>query len=765
MILLLEYRIGVKRTVNKRLHIRVIAAEKIKSETTKGKIAPFAINFALNNMSFNHNNLELGLPTELGMNHPLNQNMDDNNNNNNDGSLPHFVSQPEMMMHQGMHQSPYNPVPAPAPPVVNQINKKKIPGNNTGTGKKNTSAKKQANNNLAESGAASATPTKPPSNEFVRKLFGILESNLYPDIVRWTDSGDSFVVLDTGKFTTQILPNHFKHSNFASFVRQLNKYDFHKIKKKPNEEHRSVTGELSWEFKHPHFKIHDEASLDLIKRKLSNSKKLAQSNNAMIPGSTLNGMPVNTLSPGGTPIINNNTMVSQMNNGSRTGRNGLQGGHAATRHEIVNAGLNQLGITKEQFLSHTVSKETYTTLRKRVDTLEKQLEISKNEIFIGKVENQKLNSKYNTVVESLITFKAVNENLINNFNILCTTLSQNGMKLPAGLYEQTTINSGDNKNIQENTGALSKNLSVPLLTGQPDNLANQDQNKMTTSNVLANTSNLLNNQMDGLVSTPLMKETRKDLQNTVLKSGFHVLLVEDDSISIQLCSKFLRKYGCTVQVVTDGLSAISILEKTRFDLVLMDIVMPNLDGATATSIIRNFDNQTPIIAMTGNIDDQDLITYLQHGMNDILAKPFTRDDLHTMLVRYLRNREPLSEQQRVQTQSPQQHPPVPQQPQPQQITHNGQPGGHTNTQSPMDQAQLNQMQSMTSQPSQNNSQNGSINQSPVNLVHDPNHGNGNLGQLNIGDNIGVPVDNSPHRLLANPNFLNDEHIDKKPHLG
>ncbi|KAG0664473.1 kinase-regulated stress-responsive transcription factor skn7 [Maudiozyma exigua] len=716
-------------------------------------------------MSFNHNNLELGLPTDLGMNHPLSQSIDDNNNN--DGSLPHFVSQPEMAMHQGMHQSPYNSVPAPPPPIANQTGKKKTAGNNTGTGKKNTSARKQANNNLSESGAASATPTKPPSNEFVRKLFGILESNLYPDIVRWTDSGDSFVVLDTGKFTTQILPNHFKHSNFASFVRQLNKYDFHKIKKKPNEEHRSVTGELSWEFKHPHFKIHDEASLDLIKRKLSNSKKLPQPNNAAIAGSTLNGMRMNALSPGGTPIVNNNTMMSQMNNGSRTGRNGLQGGHSATRHEIVNAGLNQLGITKEQFLSHTVSKETYTTLRKRVDTLEKQLEVSKNEIFIGKVENQKLNSKYNTVVESLITFKAVNENLINNFNILCTTLSQNGMKLPAGLYEQTTINSGDDKNIQENTGALSKNLSVPLLTGQPDDLANQDQNKMPTSNVLANTSNLLNNQMDGLVSTPLMKETRKDIQNTVLKSGFHVLLVEDDTISIQLCSKFLRKYGCTVQVVTDGLSAISILEKTRFDLVLMDIVMPNLDGATATSIIRNFDNQTPIIAMTGNIDDQDLITYLQHGMNDILAKPFTRDDLHTMLVRYLRNREPLSEQQRVQTQSPQQPPLAPQQPQPQpqQITHNGPPGGHTNTQSPMDHTQLNQMQTMTSEPSQNNSQNGSINQSPVNLVHDPNQGSGNLGQLNIGDNIGVPVDNSSDTLLANPNFLNDEHIDKKPHLG
>ena len=727
-------------------------------------------------MSFNNDSLGLGLPTDLEMNHPLSQNMDNennipnnNNNNNGAGGLPLLIPQPNMMMHQEMQQGPYNPVPTPTNTLMNQPGKKKTAGNTSGPGKKNTSGKKQPLNSMSESGTSSVAPTKPPSNEFVRKLFGILESNLYPDIVRWTDTGDSFVVLDTGKFTTQILPNHFKHSNFASFVRQLNKYDFHKIKKKPNEEHRSVTGELSWEFKHPHFKIHDEASLDLIKRKLSNAKKLAQSNmmsnSAIAAGSNLNSIHMNAVSPGGTPIINNNAMGSQIHNAQRPGRNGLHGSHTATRHEIVNAGLNQLGITKEQFLSHTVSKETYTTLRKRVDTLEKQLEISKNEIFIGKVENQKLNSKYNTVVESLITFKAVNENLINNFNILCTTLSQNGMKVPDELYEQTTISSSENKNIQDNNGALSKNLSVPLLSGPSSNIINQDQNRMLPSNVLANTNNLLSNQMDGLVSTPLMKETRKDLQNTVLKKGFHVLLVEDDTISIQLCSKFLRKYGCTVQVVTDGLSAISTLERTRFDLVLMDIVMPNLDGATATSIIRNFDNQTPIIAMTGNIDDQDLITYLQHGMNDILAKPFTRDDLHTMLVRYLRNREPLSEQQRVQTQSPQQPTPQQQSTLPQQINHNVAVGGNSNTRSPMDGTQLGQMPNLPPQPSPNTQQHDSINQTPVQLVHDPNNGNGNMGQLNIGDNLGVPAEDNSHGLLADTNFLNDEHIDKKPHLG
>lgn len=438
----------------------------------------------------------------------------------------------------------------------------------------------------ATSLANTAAASKAPSNDFVRKLFGILERGEYPDIVRWTESGDSFVVLDTGKFTTQILPNHFKHSNFASFVRQLNKYDFHKVKKTPEERQTSQYGELSWEFKHPFFSRHNEEALDNIKRKTTVQKKI---------------------------LLDDNSVVLQPHD-----QQGLQDKSALSL-----------------ILANTVTKDKFNLMKRRVDRLQKDLDMAKEEKYAAKLEFQKLNSKYNTILESLLTFKSVNDNLMNNFNQLCSMLSSRGFDLPPNFYNQMDVGASLNK-----AAEISQKLPKPYdLSG-----AGATMVPGTLRNTPGADTTDLSLPLDDVNPGKPVPELGPPNQS-VLTEGFHVLLVEDDAVCIQLCSKFLRKYGCTVEVVTDGLSAISTLEKFRYDLVLMDIVMPNLDGATATSIVRSFDNHTPIIAMTGNIEDQDLITYLQHGMNDILAKPFTKDDLHSMLIRYLRGRVPLSKQE------------------------------------------------------------------------------------------------------------------------
>ncbi|SCU78907.1 LADA_0A08482g1_1 [Lachancea dasiensis] len=425
---------------------------------------------------------------------------------------------------------------------------------------------------------------KSGSNDFVRKLFKILESGEYTNIVQWTDDGDSFVVRDTNAFTTQILPQHFKHSNFSSFVRQLNKYDFHKIKRTTEEKQNSQYGEHSWEFKHPNFRIHDEEQLDNIKRKSAVQRKIMLDDNVML--------------------------VKNQNSND----NGVS---------------SQFDSAAEMILNNTVNKPKFHQLKRKVEALGQEVSYLKNENYELKLGYQKSQSRYNTLMENLISTREFSNMLVTNLNILINSLTSQGLEIP---------------------GNLTFNATMPIVRPVQDAQSPQMSSVVPT---------LPLRKPSSMESGPSSTTPQVISDHPILRPGFHVLLVEDDSICIQLCSKFLMKYGCTVEVVTDGLSAISTLEKFRFDLVLMDIVMPSLDGATATSIVRSFDNHTPIIAMTGNIEDQDLVTYLQHGMNDILAKPFTKDDLHSMLIRYLRNRVPLSEQRAGSLSKNPQSPPLP----------------------------------------------------------------------------------------------------------
>ncbi|WWD02219.1 hypothetical protein V865_000257 [Kwoniella europaea PYCC6329] len=115
-----------------------------------------------------------------------------------------------------------------------------------------------------------------------------------------------------------------------------------------------------------------------------------------------------------------------------------------------------------------------------------------------------------------------------------------------------------------------------------------------------------------------------------------ILVVEDDLVYRQLSSKFLSKFGCVTETVENAQGAVEKMNKDKYDLVLMDIFFgPNMDGRKATSLIRQFDNYTPIISMTSNAQPQDVDSYIRSGMNDILAKPFTKHGLFLILDKHL----------------------------------------------------------------------------------------------------------------------------------
>ena len=118
--------------------------------------------------------------------------------------------------------------------------------------------------------------------------------------------------------------------------------------------------------------------------------------------------------------------------------------------------------------------------------------------------------------------------------------------------------------------------------------------------------------------------------------GTHILLVEDNVMNRFIATKSLSHFGCTVDEAENGLIAIERLRERSYDLVLMDIQMPELDGVATTKLIRNeLQLNVPIIAVTANAFKKDIDLYLSIGMNDYVTKPFDEQVLFKTLVKQL----------------------------------------------------------------------------------------------------------------------------------
>lgn len=130
--------------------------------------------------------------------------------------------------------------------------------------------------------------------------------------------------------------------------------------------------------------------------------------------------------------------------------------------------------------------------------------------------------------------------------------------------------------------------------------------------------------------------SKSKIENSTLKridfelidlTGVKVLLVEDNKINRLIAGKALEMLGTTYVEAINGIEAIEILKSESFDLILMDIQMPEMDGVEATKWIRNQMNiSTPIVALTANVFRQDIDSYLEIGMNDYIIKPFDEED-------------------------------------------------------------------------------------------------------------------------------------------
>lgn len=123
--------------------------------------------------------------------------------------------------------------------------------------------------------------------------------------------------------------------------------------------------------------------------------------------------------------------------------------------------------------------------------------------------------------------------------------------------------------------------------------------------------------------------------------GTRILLAEDNAINALLTRTLLEAEGCIVDVVEDGSLAVEAMKTASYDMIFMDMRMPNMDGLEATRKIRAMDHRSkglPIVALTANAFDDDRNACFDSGMNDFMTKPVSAEELSQMVKMHTQNK-------------------------------------------------------------------------------------------------------------------------------
>ncbi|CAN5277670.1 hypothetical protein BH11BAC6_BH11BAC6_17570 [soil metagenome] len=124
------------------------------------------------------------------------------------------------------------------------------------------------------------------------------------------------------------------------------------------------------------------------------------------------------------------------------------------------------------------------------------------------------------------------------------------------------------------------------------------------------------------------------LKDTYDLTGIHVLIADDVEFNVLVAGQMLVNCKATYESVNNGVEAVEKARKNKYNLILMDLQMPVMDGFEATEQIRTFNAAIPVIALTASAEAS-LVTRIKNsGMDDYLTKPFKPKDFYTIVLKY-----------------------------------------------------------------------------------------------------------------------------------
>ena len=444
------------------------------------------------------------------------------------------------------------------------------------------------------------------------------------------------------------------------------RYDFHKVRQADQQGEGNPYGEGAWEFRHPDFSVHNRDALDNIKRKAPAAKRVLKQDQ---PHLQQMGMEPGEYYPG------------QMQQQMQLQIDSLKGVQANMNHHLQALTKNYQSVISEMlnFQRNIVAQDQ--VMQNLISYLMNNGGSNSGNAAVGDEQAQKLVNEYTEVARA--SYEQI-EGMTRRASHLGLMPDAIGQPWPqdASIHPQfqqpqhPSYDMGEplQAQAQHNYNPYTQDMRQPQLQQQPtghspgaysasngsqtpgpnyhtaqfqphpaaDDRRHQQQMRQTPKEEVRDP--LQSQRYKPTAMAPPYDDQAVNAIRTIQAAKANtvswavapkILLVEDDQVCRRLSTKFLSFFGCEIDTATDGVSAVNKMNEKKYDLVLMDIVMPNLDGVSATSLIRQFDPLTPIISMTSNVQSGDVMTYFSHGMNDILPKPFTKDGLLGMLEKHL----------------------------------------------------------------------------------------------------------------------------------
>ena len=121
-----------------------------------------------------------------------------------------------------------------------------------------------------------------------------------------------------------------------------------------------------------------------------------------------------------------------------------------------------------------------------------------------------------------------------------------------------------------------------------------------------------------------------------IEAELNILIAEDNVINQKVIKVLFKNLGYEIDIVSNGKEAIENINKKEYDIVFMDIMMPEMDGLEATREIRAMSNELPIIALTADLGNETKKNAYKSGINEFIGKPIKSDELKKIMIKWFK---------------------------------------------------------------------------------------------------------------------------------